>query len=123
MNERLKSIRVQLGLSRKAFAEDIGINERSLVNYESGERTIPTNVVTALYEKLNINPVWLLTGQGDMRYIAAPAHLNQEEKELLDLARSSPEVIPLLKRALAARSAFAAAVEELQQVPLSDKKG
>lgn len=64
--ERLVAVRGHLHLSQSEMAEKIGISLRAYQNYERGEREAPVILVRAFYERFNVSPIWLLTGQGNM---------------------------------------------------------
>lgn len=48
MENRLRELRNESGLSQKAVAEQIGISDSAYQNYEYGQRDIPGNVLQAL---------------------------------------------------------------------------
>ena len=62
---RLKELRKARGLSQKNFAESLGVVPRTYQRYESGERTIPSDVLQRLSE-IGVSVHWLLTGNGKM---------------------------------------------------------
>ena len=61
----MKFARLELGKTQKHVAELAGINLRTYINYEQGERETPVSVVV-VYSSLGVNPNWLLTGEGEM---------------------------------------------------------
>ena len=65
LNERMKIARLELKETQKHIAKLAGINLRTYINYEQGERETPVSVVV-VYSSLGINPNWLLTGEGEM---------------------------------------------------------
>lgn len=66
IGNRLKSAREKLNLSQNQLANILNIHKQSVSRYETGERNITQKMITKLVELLNINPTWLLTGQGNM---------------------------------------------------------
>lgn len=63
IGDRIKSIRGRL--SRDKFAPQTGISKTTLVNYETGERTPPSDYLVKILELYpDISPAWLLTGEG-----------------------------------------------------------
>ncbi len=82
VGERLKKVRGNL--SQTAFAKELGLDRQSIARYESGNRVIDANVIFILMVKFNIDPTWLLTGEGNT------LDLTNDEQELLLLFRSSP---------------------------------
>lgn len=65
IGDRIKAIRANL--SRDKFAPQTGISKTALVNYETGERTPPSDYLVKLLELFpKISPAWLLMGEGEM---------------------------------------------------------
>lgn len=85
VGERLKKIRGNL--SQTAFAKALGVDRQSIARYESGDRVIDANFIFNLMAKFNIDPNWLLAGEG-----LAP-ELSSDEQELLVLFRTAPLTI------------------------------
>lgn len=66
MNERIKQLRKELGITQDDFGKKLGLARNSIANYEIGRR-IPTNaVITSICREFNVNEEWLRTGFGDM---------------------------------------------------------
>ena len=121
MNERLRDLRKNKGLSQEQLSKILGISLTSMQNYESGRRELPLGLAKILYEEFRVNPVWLMTGEGGMYHPVEQSRLTDDERELLDLARQSPETMPFLKKALASSRAMAEAVESLKGQVLKEK--
>lgn len=84
LHERMKFARLELGETQKHIAELAGINLRTYINYEQGERETPVSVVV-VYSSLGVNPNWLLTGEGAMfQNTEQTAASDENEAELLD---------------------------------------
>jgi phage repressor protein C with HTH and peptisase S24 domain len=67
ISERFLAIREHFKLSRGALGVLAGISGTSVTNIESGATKYPgAEVLETLSSKLDINPAWLLTGQGEM---------------------------------------------------------
>jgi phage repressor protein C with HTH and peptisase S24 domain len=64
VGSRLRQIRGDI--IQPDFAEQLGISNTSLGNYERDEVPPPSKLLLRLYE-LGFNPTWLLTGDGSMR--------------------------------------------------------
>ncbi|WP_240162762.1 helix-turn-helix domain-containing protein [Paraburkholderia sp. Cy-641] len=76
---------------------------RAYANYERGERTIPIDIVRALYEQFSVDPVWLLSGEGSML-------VDRDVRYRLD------------QRTLEAVMATIERIERRLEVPLATKK-
>jgi PAS domain S-box-containing protein len=69
ISDRLRSVRERTGLSVRGFATALekdagyGVSHSSVSEYEGG-RTVPANYIAAVLRAFQINPTWLLTGEG-----------------------------------------------------------
>ena len=64
IQERLATVRKDADLTQTEFAGRVGISRRAYVNYERGEREIPSAFVIKLYDNFSISPNWILLGKG-----------------------------------------------------------
>lgn len=65
--ERLKIFRSRvLGLTQEDFAERLDLSKSNYARIESGRGTISYALFLKLLEEFKLNPVWLLTGKGEM---------------------------------------------------------
>ena len=62
---RLSAVRATTGLSQIAFAEQLGLSLRAYADYERGEREAPVALFRALLHQFGIDPIWMLSGEGD----------------------------------------------------------
>ena len=65
MNERIKMVRTESGLTMKEFADRLGLTVASVSRYESGDRIPSNSVITAICKEFRINYEWLTTGEGE----------------------------------------------------------
>jgi len=66
LGERIKLVRGSV--SRDRFAPMTGISKTALVNYENNERDPSSEYLNKILDVFpEINPTWLLTGEGEMR--------------------------------------------------------
>ena len=67
IGERVRHIREhEKGMSVAAFARLLDEKDHRIRDIESGKQKIPPEIITKLRNILNINPDWLLTGEGEM---------------------------------------------------------
>lgn len=66
MKERIKQVRLELGMSQGDFANEINVVQQQLSKYERGENKPSADFLVKLIEKVNVNVNWLLTGKGTM---------------------------------------------------------
>ena len=96
LHERMKFARLELGETQKHIAELAGINLRTYINYEQGERETPVSVVV-VYSSLGVNPNWLLTGEGEMTRSKSEAkEVASEAVEALSEDRMLEKIVLML---------------------------
>lgn len=66
VNERLKDLRMSLGLSQKTMGERLQIAQTTYANYETGKANIPDELKARLINQFKVNLNWLVVGQGSM---------------------------------------------------------
>lgn len=64
--QRIKILRKQLGMSQTEFATEIGITQTSLSQIEGEKNGISYDVYKAIVSRFNIDPLWLMDGEGEM---------------------------------------------------------
>lgn len=72
MEERIRRVRLESGLTVAKFAERIGISGPSISRLESGDRSPADRTVKLICSEFGISEAWLRTGEGDM-YEKKPA--------------------------------------------------
>ena len=66
MNERVKLIRKELGMTQEQLAQRLGIGKAALSMIETGRTRLSSRNRNILVQELNVNPEWLETGTGSM---------------------------------------------------------
>ena len=66
MEERIKELRKELGLTQTEFAERIGSAQNTITGYETGRRVPSSQVITLIARTFDVNETWLRTGVGAM---------------------------------------------------------
>ena len=66
---RLKAVRAQERKSLHEFAAMANLHWRDYRRVEDGLGAIPAEALFALCEKLDLNPHWFMSGQGDMKKV------------------------------------------------------
>lgn len=62
---RVKEIRKILNLSQTELGEIVLANQRTISYIEDGERSVTCSFALMLEEKLNVNLLWFIKGDGD----------------------------------------------------------
>lgn len=65
-NERIKLVRIDLGLSQKEFGERIGISRDMIANIENDRVEVKPLLMQHLCDVFHVNSDWLRTGEGDV---------------------------------------------------------
>lgn len=63
---RIKELRNSLNLTQQLFASEIGATREVIANIESEKTNITAEQIAKVIELYNVNPTWLLTGEGKM---------------------------------------------------------
>lgn len=90
INDRIKKIRLQYGLSQEDFGNRIGIKSRAHISaLENGARNVTDRIVKDICEEYNICEDWLRFGEGAMQKQSDGTILSllkdQYEADTLDL--------------------------------------
>lgn len=65
VGDRIKELRGKE--SRPSFCPKLGISKSTLVNYETGVSSPTADVLNIICDRFQVNPAWLLRGEGPMR--------------------------------------------------------
>ena len=66
MNERIKELRKELGLTLEQFGKRIGVTKVAISNIEKGKRNVTEQMFKSVCREFNVNEEWLRNGSGDM---------------------------------------------------------
>ena len=66
MNERLKQLRKNLGLTQQQFADRIGTSRTNVGKYEVSAHAPSSAIISLICREFNVNETWLREGSGDM---------------------------------------------------------
>ena len=92
---RLRLKRLEKGLNQKVLAEAVGVTNAAVSKWESnGGTAISAVVALKLSQRLNVNPFWLVLGQGGPN---DKVEIPELSKPAEDLARKI-DLLPSAKR-------------------------
>lgn len=95
MNDRLKQIRKDSGLTQQQFAESLNVSRNYVALWEIGQREPSDRTISDICRVYAINEVWLRTGVGEMKL---PMSLNQQLAQIFaDVQVSDDERARLVK--------------------------
>jgi transcriptional regulator with XRE-family HTH domain len=81
---RIKAVREALGISQKAFSNEIYLSHSFYSKLERGERNPNSRICQLLSNKYNVNKDWLMTGEGGM-FSAPPPDVELDQlKEIIN---------------------------------------
>ena len=66
MNERIKELRIKLGLSQDAFGKRIGVTRGAICLLEKGTNDAAPQTIKSICREFSVNEEWLRTGTGSM---------------------------------------------------------
>ncbi len=82
MNERIKKLRKELGLTQQEFADKIGMKRNTVASYEINRNGPSNSVISLICKAFNVSETWLRTGEGEMFLKTSDTVLGQLAKEL-----------------------------------------
>lgn len=75
LGQRLRDIRKAVGdPQRDEFANELGISDKSLANYERGDRVPDAHVLASYFLKYKVNVTWIVAAEGPMFLDGGPSH-------------------------------------------------
>lgn len=89
MNERIKQVRKEAGLTLEKFGERIGITASSCSTIESGKSNPSTQTVLMICREFGVNETWLRTGVGEA--YAPPSRAEELGRLVKSLMADRPE--------------------------------
>jgi transcriptional regulator with XRE-family HTH domain len=103
IGKRLKNRRIELGLNQKAVADTAGVTNAAVSKWESnGGESMSAIVAMRLTRYLNINPFWLICGEGEPADKLRVSEFSEQARELAgQIERLPPRLRKLLGQLLA----------------------
>lgn len=100
MNQRIKDIRMEQGMSMQKFGDTIGISPSGVAALESGRNNPSEQTIRAICQEFNVNRRWLETGEGDP-YVPAQAS-DALAEEVAEIMKGAPPMAQAIMTSLAA---------------------
>ena len=116
INERLRQLRKQLGLTTRAFGESIGLSNPTISNIERGRRGITERTIRDICRIHDVNQDWLVKGTGPI-FLAGLEQLNINEdvmalvRQYAQLTKEDKELIRGILNALCEKTRLKKAVQ------------
>lgn len=125
MRDRLKELIEELGISIREFTREAGISQGSINDVLNGRsESLSGKTLSAIRERYDVSPLWLLTGEGGM-FIGEPpmpTDASPEERALLRMVRSNPELMRIFKGIGTGTTTFKQMVEAVEHLPEPKRK-
>lgn len=87
MNERLKFLRVALGMSMEEFGNKLGVTGADITNLETGQCDLTNQMITSICKRFAVREEWLRTGSGQMTALIE----DTSNEQIADFAKSIME--------------------------------
>lgn len=84
MNDRLRLLREETGLSRAAFGQKLGVSGDVINNLERGRVEIKDHIIKLVCSEFSINEDWLRNGTGEMK-MKTPSGIMEDLKKEFNL--------------------------------------
>ena len=97
--QRIKEARENKGISQRELVNRLGMNQTTLVHYETGKREPRIGYLFGLIRETGVDGEWLLTGKGDM-YGEGKKKITKEEAIKALFADKADEVVLYLLDAI-----------------------
>lgn len=114
--EQLRRRREELGLSREALAERLGLSRSAIGNYETGVSTPKEDVLLRLFDALEVDPNYLYRGS----YRHSSFSCSESERQLLEQYRALPLAARQTVRSV--MEGFAAVQREGESAPVRERR-
>ena len=85
--ERIKEIRLSLGISQREFSKQIFIAQSFYGDIELGKKKYNDRIIQLITTQFNVNKDWILTGKGEM-FSNSPPDIKRER--LIDIYNQLP---------------------------------
>lgn len=66
MNNRIKILRKQIGLTLEEFGKRLGVTRAAISNIENGNRNVTEQMIVSICREFDVDENWLRTGEGKM---------------------------------------------------------
>lgn len=64
--QRLKKLFNELDVSQKDFAKAVGVSQQMISDIFNNKKKVGEKIVMGVLENYNVNPLWLIKGEGEM---------------------------------------------------------
>ena len=94
MNERIKQLRKELGLTLNKFGEKIGVGKTAISKIENGDRSVTDQMFKSICREFNVREEWLRNGDEPM-FNGSPQTVLDELCEQYDLDTLDKQIVDI----------------------------
>lgn len=94
MNERIKQLRKELGLTLEKFGERLGVGKTAISKIERGENGVSEQMLKSICREFNVREEWLRTGELPM-FNGFPQTVLDELCEQYDLDTLDKQIVDI----------------------------
>lgn len=94
MNERIKQLRKELGLTLDKFGEKIGVGKTAISKIENGDRSVTDQMFKSICREFNVREEWLRNGEEPM-FNGFPQTVLDELCEQYDLDTLDKQIVDI----------------------------
>ena len=122
MNERVKELRKELGLSGEKFGEKLGVKRSAISDIETGRNNLTDQMLKAICREFNVNEEWLRSGAGAMFVEDSDSIIDKilSEMPLDDLSQTILRAY--IEMDARKREVFNSSIKELAAALMADSK-
>lgn len=84
INDRVKILRKELGLTLDKFGEHLGVKKSTLSNIENNRYGVTDQMIKSICREFNVDYIWLTTGEGVMFKDSDDAFLERIDRIMAD---------------------------------------
>lgn len=84
INDRVKILRKELGLTLDRFGEHLGVKKSTLSNIENNRYGVTDQMIKSICREFNADYIWLTTGEGEMFKDSDDAFLERIDRIMAD---------------------------------------
>ena len=93
INQRIKELRVSLGLNQKDFGEKIGLKKSAASWIEKEGSSVIDQNIRLICDTFHINEEWLRTGEGNMYAAESPGDIFDNMRDELKLSDVEEKIL------------------------------
>lgn len=80
INDRVKILRKNLGLTLEKFGERLGVGKNAISRIETGKNGVTDQMIKSICREFHVDYIWLTTGAGEMFQDSDDAFLEQIDR-------------------------------------------